>query len=186
MGQVSASQTARIVRLVARIKPELWDGIEPHGPLFAAAAAQVRSLDRRSDVALNPQPLPPRDLLRLAVLQTVKGVAESAIGAHQRGGDAGEILREVGDDWCPTRPHPKIPWPRNWPAPWPPGEPFPIDPQYATPAVQAAAGLAFQGYADGIAAEKLSAVFAELADRLFDAALRNADAAPRDAASDSA
>ncbi|MCX4958463.1 hypothetical protein [Streptomyces virginiae] len=173
---ISASQTARIVRLAARVRPEMWDAINPHGPVFAAGVAGVRSLDRSSEVALNPQPLPPREQLRMAVLQTVKGVAETAIGAHQGGRDAREILQAVGDDMCPTPPHPKIPWPKNWPGPWPPGEPFPIDlvdPQYATPAVQAVAGLAFQGYADGIADEKLSAVFGELADRLFGAALHN-------------
>ncbi|MER6450573.1 hypothetical protein DEJ51_21040 [Streptomyces venezuelae] len=174
---ISASQTARIVRLAARVRPEMWDAINPHGPVFAAGVAGVagvRSLDGGSAVALNPQPLPPREQLRIAVLQTVKGVAETAIGAHQGGRDAREILQAVGDDMCPTPPHVKIPWPKNWPGPWPPGEPFPIDlvgPQYVTPAVQAVAGLAFQGYADNIADGKLSAVFGELADRLFGAAL---------------
>ncbi len=183
MGSVSASQTTRLVRLAARIKPEIWDGIEPHGPVFAADVAEVRSLGPGSETDLNPQPLPPRDLLRLppllrlAVLRTVKGVAETAIGAHQTGRDARELLEAVVDDWCPTPPHPKIPWPRCWPGPWPPGEPEPITPGYATPAVQAVAGLAFQAYADGIADEKLSAVFAEAADRLFENALRHADSA---------
>ncbi|MCX4715644.1 hypothetical protein ACFWB2_40490 [Streptomyces virginiae] len=171
---VSASQTARIVRLAARVRPEMWDAINPHGPVFATAVAAVRSPERSSEVALNPQPLPPREQLRLAVLQTVKGVAETAIGAHQGGRDAREILQAVGEDWCPPPPHPKIPWPKYWPGPWPPGEPYPIDlvdPGYATAGVQAVAGLAFQGYADGIADEKLSTFFGELADRLFGAAL---------------
>ncbi|MGW7328779.1 hypothetical protein ACWGIU_09325 [Streptomyces sp. NPDC054840] len=50
-----------------------------------------------------------------------------------------------------------------------------VDPQYATPAVQAVAGPAFQGYADGISDEKPSTVFGELADRLFGAALAASD-----------
>ncbi|WP_051781691.1 MULTISPECIES: hypothetical protein [unclassified Streptomyces] len=175
---VNASQTARIVRLAARVRPEMWDAINPHGPVFATGVSAVRSLERSSEVALNPQPLPPREQLRLAVLQTVKGVAETAIGAYQGGRDPGEILRAVGEDWCPTPPHPKIPWPKNWPGPWPPGEPYPIDlvdPGYATAAVQAVAGLAFQGYADGIADQKLGDHFGELADRLFGAALASSD-----------
>ncbi|TJZ57414.1 hypothetical protein FCH28_08335 [Streptomyces piniterrae] len=171
----SAAHTARIMRMLARLHPELWDLFHPHGPVLTTGAAQIRSLDGGSEVALNPQPLPPRELLRFAIRRTTHGVAEATIGAHQSGRDIREIVQEIGDDWCPTPPHRTIPWPKRWPAPWPPGEPSPVDPELATPAVQAAAGLAFQGYADGIADEKLCAAFGELADRLFEAAFRNAD-----------
>ncbi|MEV0532457.1 hypothetical protein [Kitasatospora sp. NPDC050463] len=66
---------------------------------------------------------------------------------------------------------PAHPVARHWPFPWPPGEPYPIDPGYATPAVQAQAALAFQAYAGGVADEELGAAFGELAERLGQAAI---------------
>lgn len=173
----SASHGARMLRLLARLNPELWDLFPPHGPAAVTAAERTRPAGGASEAALNPQPLPPRDVLRLAVRQTVHSVAQAAIVAQRTGGDAREILREAGEDWCPTPPHRKIPWPKHWPAPWPPGDPAPVDPGFATPAVQAAAGLAFQAYADGVADTTLRTAFADLADRLCDAALYSAGSA---------
>ncbi|MEJ7715062.1 MAG: hypothetical protein WKF40_04880 [Thermoleophilaceae bacterium] len=56
-------------------------------------------------------------------------------------------------------------------APVAPGEPYPIDPELASPAVKATAEIEFQSYPSGIADERLSTAFAGLADRLLDAAL---------------
>lgn len=172
---VNASPTVRIVRLIARLHPEWWDVIDKHGPPYGAVAvADVRSTDRGLASALNPQPLPPRVAVQRALRQTVNGIAEAAMGAREAGRDYHEILQEAGDDLCPPPPHRKLPWPRRWPGPWPPGDPIPVDLDFITPAVQAEAGLAFQAYAEGIADEKLRASFGELADRLFDTAIRNA------------
>ncbi|QFR01104.1 hypothetical protein F9278_38480 [Streptomyces phaeolivaceus] len=169
------ARTSGLVRLITRLHPELHDLFDPHGPLLMSSVTRAAEAGDTVETALNPQPLPPRDALLLAVRQTVKGVAEAAIVADQIGRDAGETLHEVGDDLCPPPPHSKIPWPRRWPGPWPPGEPYPIDidPEFMTPAVQATAGLAFQAYADGVADPKLSAAFGELADRLCETALSN-------------
>ncbi|MFF2954642.1 hypothetical protein ACFVVU_25250 [Kitasatospora sp. NPDC057965] len=172
------SRSVTLVALVGRLNPAAWDGLIPHTfALGVAAGARpaARAEENGGDPAeLNPQPLPPvATALRLAVAGTVGAVANAAITARVSGGDARQILAEVGDDWCGT-PTGRIPWPRHWPLPWPPAGPLPIDPGYATPAVQAQAALAFQGYADGVAEEQLRSSFGELAERLADAALRTA------------
>ena len=133
----------------------------------------VRSVHRRGgEVFLNPQPLPPRELLRLETLAAARAVAGAVIAAQFAGRGAREVLQEVGDDWCPTRPG-VIPWPKHWPHPWPPGEPYPIAEEIdrMAQAVQAQAAVVFDAFAAGIADERLAASFAELADRLEEAAL---------------
>ncbi|WP_380281302.1 hypothetical protein [Kitasatospora purpeofusca] len=170
-------RSVSLVSLVGRLNPAALDGLIPHG--FALGAVAGVRLAARADggeaAGLNPQPIPPGAAeLRLAVAGTVSSVANAAITARVSGGDARQILAEVGDDWCGT-PHGRIPWPRHWPLPWPPAGPHPVDPGYAAPAVQAQAALAFQGYANGIGDEQLRTAFGELAERLADAALRSAD-----------
>src|SRR5215212_1986011 len=165
-----ASQAVQLLRLLARLHPELWEIIHPHLPLIDGGA-RSRPAERFAEVALNPQPLPPRVELRVAVQRTARAVADATIAAHLAGRDAGEVLQQVGDDWCPNPPGPKIPWPRHWPHPWPSGEPYPIEPEFVIPALQAEAGLVFQSYALDIADERLSVAFGHLADRLIDAAL---------------
>ncbi|MFB7471737.1 hypothetical protein [Kitasatospora sp. NPDC056184] len=170
-------RSVTLVSLVGRLNPAAWDGLIPHEVAHGAALGSrlaARADDDGDAAGLNPQPLPPvAAALRLSVARTVGAVANAAITARVSGGDARQILAEVGDDWCGT-PHGRVPWPRHWPLPWPPTGPLPIDPGYATPAVQAQAALAFQGYANGIADEQLQSALGELAERLADAALRNA------------
>lgn len=170
----SASHATQLLRLLARLHPELWEILHPHVPVLAGQV-RGRVSERFTDVELNPQPLPPVAELSLAVQYTARAIAEATIAAQMAGRDAGEILQEVGDDWCPTPPDRKIPWPRHWPHPWPPGEPYPIDPELVSPAVKAEAAIVFQSYASGIADERLSTAFAEVADRLVDAALERPD-----------
>ncbi|MFJ9952154.1 hypothetical protein [Kitasatospora sp. NPDC091207] len=169
------SQAATLLQLLGRLHPEALDGIRPHLPVLGATRHLHLAGHGSGPAGLNPQPLPPGAAeLRLAVAGTVGAVANAAIIARLSGGDPGIVLTEVGDDWCPTPPGGRIPWPRHWPLPWPPGEPYPIDPGYATPAVQAQAALAFQAYASGVADEELGAAFGALAERLGQAALANA------------
>ncbi|MFE2104502.1 hypothetical protein ACFXAF_01310 [Kitasatospora sp. NPDC059463] len=169
-------RSVTLVALVGRLNPAALDGLIPHeaghGVLDGLLAARAEGGGEAA--GLNPQPLPPvAAALRLSVARTVTAVANAAITARVSGGDARKVLAEVGDDWCGT-PHGRIPWPRHWPLPWPPTGPLPIDAGYATPAVQAQAALAFQGYANGVSDEQLQEVFGELAERLADAALQNA------------
>ncbi|MEV8097210.1 hypothetical protein [Kitasatospora sp. NPDC085879] len=153
--------TARLLRLMARTDPRIWEILFPHLPLTAEGRA----------VALNPQPLPPVELLGAAARRTAVGVAEAAVAAHIAGRDPREVLQDADGDWCPQPPYLTIPWPKKWPLPWPPGEPYPIDPEWAAPAVQATAGMVLQSYAEGILDKELSAAFGASAEKLLGAAL---------------
>jgi hypothetical protein len=157
------------VRLLARLDPRLEDALHPHLPLVRdAIGSGVRFGD---EVALNPQPLPPREILRLSTVQTARSAAEAAIAARLAGRDPGEVLDQVAEDWCGT-PHGRIPWPRHWPHPWPPGDPSPFTEEIDSVAqsTQAHAALVFGTYAAGTADEELAARFRRLADRLEEAA----------------
>jgi hypothetical protein len=161
---------SNLLRLLAQLDPRLWELVHPNVPaLHEAVYAGVR---RGDEVALNPQPLPPRELLRLETVAAARAVAGAVIAAQYAGRDPREVLQEVGEDWCPTRPG-VIPWPRHWPHPWPPGEPYPItgDIDRMAQAVQAQAAVVFAAFATGTADERLAESFGELADRLEEAAL---------------
>jgi hypothetical protein len=118
---------ANIVRLLAvlgKINPAVWDAIIPHGPVGPHGSA-VRRFSPGAEVALNPQPLPPHELL-VASAAVAHDIAFAAVSAEAAGSDAASrIVARAVDDWCGTRPpHIPIPWPRPWPFPWPP-EPDP-------------------------------------------------------------
>ncbi|MFF8848037.1 hypothetical protein ACF08N_35960 [Streptomyces sp. NPDC015127] len=163
---MSASQTARILELIAHLDPRLWEILHPHQSVLAAQV--VRSADSVPEMRLNPQPLPPRDLLRLAIHSTANAVAVTAIAVQAAGQNVQEVLQEVGDDWC-TPVDGQLPWPRRWPSP-PLDQLHPIDHDTLVAAVQAQAALAFQSYANGVADKQLSTGFAALADRMFKSA----------------
>ena len=164
------ARSMRVLAVLARLDPRLWELVHPNVPVLQTGLRGNRRPGE--EVFLNPQPLPPRERLLLETVSAARAVAEAVIAAQFAGRDAREILQEVGDDWCPTRPG-VIPWPRHWPHPWPPGEPYPIAEEIDQVAqgAQAAAGLVFESYAAGIQDERLAPSFAELADRLEDAAL---------------
>jgi hypothetical protein len=155
------------LRVLARLHPNVWEWIDPHLPIISVG----RSFDR---VELNPQPLPPLERLASRVQGATRAIADVVIGASYVGADVDGMLREIGDELCPRPPGPPIPWPRRWPTPWPPGEPYPIDLELITAAVQAEAAVVFGSYAADIEDEALSGAFAELADRLFDASVYDA------------
>lgn len=92
---------------ISRINPAVWDAIFPHGPLYR---------DRYGAVALNPQPLPPKEIgerLQLEAGLMARALVGLAVEADVRGDDPVRMVRELIDDWCGT------PWPRKWPFPWP-------------------------------------------------------------------
>ncbi len=163
-----AGDSMRLLRMLANLHPELWEIIHPHEPALAAAIGRRRPGD---EVALNPQPLPPKEIAA-AVMSTVAAVVNASIVAQYLDRDPAGVLADVGDDWCPTRPQPKIPWPRRFPTPWPPGpDPDPREIEILTAAVQAQAALAFQACADTVADERLAAGFADLSERLATASI---------------
>ena len=164
------ARSTSVLRLLARLDPRLWELVHPNVPaLHDAVYAAFR---RGDEVSLNPQPLPPRELLRLETVAAARAVATAVIAAQFAGRDPRELLREVGDDWCGTGVG-VIPWPRHWPHPWPPGDPYPITGEIdrMAQAVQAQASAVFGSYAASIADERLAESFGELADRLEEAAL---------------
>jgi hypothetical protein len=156
-------------RVLAYLDDRLWEPLHPHLPLFREAVTRRGELGER--VTLNPQPLPPREVLRLATVQTARAVADAAIAARFAGRDPGEVLDQISEDWCATPPG-RIPWPRQWPHPWPPDEPYPIVEEIDRVAqgAQAQAALVFWAYAAGIEDEELSAAFNRVGARLEEAA----------------
>lgn len=119
---------ANLVRLLAvlgRINPRIWDAIIPHGPVLASSAFRAES--KASAVELNPQPIPPGHELLLASAAVAQNIAFAAVAAEAAGTEGGSrIVMRAVDDWCGTRPpHIPIPWPGPWPFPWSEPEPHP-------------------------------------------------------------
>jgi hypothetical protein len=106
------TNVVRLLAVLGRINPAVWDAIIPHGPVGPAAR-----------VALNPQPLPPKEAMLRASAEVAHDIASAAVFAAAAGGEPGRLVSEVIDDWCGTRPRP-FPWPHPFPFPWPP-EPEP-------------------------------------------------------------
>lgn len=130
-----------IARLIMRRNPAAADAFIPHGPPTIRLGSQVASFgapwrmgasDMLELVALNPQPLPPRELYATAVttalIDSVMGYAQlSATFGPAAAKDAERLAIEAiadFDDICPR-------WPR-WPhfpkfPKWPPPPPPPYD-----------------------------------------------------------
>jgi hypothetical protein len=162
---------ANIVRLLAvlgRINPAVWDAIIPHGPLVARGSA-VRSFSRGAEVALNPQPLPPEELFLRASAAVAHDIAFAAVSAQAAGSDAaGRIVGEAIDDWCGTRPRP-FPWPHPWPFPWPP-EPEPR-PDWDVAASRVVGALSLASVASRLQDGPARDALAKGAEQLLDAGL---------------
>ncbi|WP_019891138.1 hypothetical protein [Streptomyces purpureus] len=178
----AAAQSTRLLELLAGLDPRIWDILNPRQPVLVAgavASARMRSDGREGggEAELNPQPLPPAEALRLAVLGTANAVAEATIAASLSGAEPHAILREVGDDICPTPPH--FPWPRRWPVPPPLHARYAADGATVAPSIQALYALVFQGYADRTTDDGLAKAFGQLADRILDEALKATDGAIR-------
>jgi hypothetical protein len=99
----------RLLAIIGKRLPAIYDVI-PHGP-------QGR-VSRLSEVALNPQPLPPHELGAAIAAEFV----HAAWLADRFGLDLGRAFDDL-DDWCPTRPK-KLKLPPWWP-PFPEPEPHP-------------------------------------------------------------
>lgn len=92
----------RLLAIIGRRLPAIYDVI-PRGP-------QGRFLQNRfSEVALNPQPLPPQELGAAIAAEFI----HAAWLADRFGLDQGIAFNDL-DDWCPTRPK-KLKLPPWWP-----------------------------------------------------------------------
>jgi hypothetical protein len=121
----------RLLAILGRRLPAIYDVI-PRGPL-----------SRFSEVALNPQPLPPHELGAAIAAEFVN----TAWHADRFGVDLEPAFDEL-DDWCPTRPKwPKLP-PWWWLIPVPEPDPHPnwfIDFHLGFAARVAAVSVVFEG-----------------------------------------
>ena len=152
-----------LLAIIATIHPEIWDAIIPHGP---------RAIDRLDRVALNPQPLPPREALLAGAAEMAHEVVRLAVASEAQGNSSAAFVSEIIEDWCGT------PWPRKWPWPWPgprPGteaegpSPDPWDIQTA----RVIGAVIFASVAARLSSSDLRTAFAEGADRLAEAAITN-------------
>ena len=89
----------RLLAVLGRINPAVWDAVFPHGPVGPAGR-----------VALNPQPLPPKEAMLRASADVAHDIASAAVFAEAAGGEPGRLVSQVIDDWCGTKPRP-FPWP---------------------------------------------------------------------------
>ncbi len=96
----------RLLAIIGRRLPAIFDVI-PRGPQ-----------GRISEVALNPQPLPPHELGAAIASEFVRTVWL----ANRFGADLGVAFEDL-DDWCPTRPK-RLKLPPWWP-PIPEPDPHP-------------------------------------------------------------
>ena len=149
-------KAAAFLTVLGRIPPEAWDAIVPHGPRIS-----IRNL--ADLVALNPQPLPPRESYLVAAAEMAHSVAGLAVEADVQG-EQSRFVSEFIDDWCGT------PWPKKWPSPWPgPKEgPFP-EPWIETGRVIGA--IVFASVGSRLGEGELSTALLEGAERLAEASL---------------
>jgi hypothetical protein len=115
----------RLTAVLARIPPEAWDAIIPHGPVIRRMGAARRFGPILSE--LNPQPLPPKARFLVASAAVAQELASAAVAAEAAGSDVSSVVARAVDEWCGTpRGRFPVPWPRPFPFPWPPDpEPHP-------------------------------------------------------------
>ena len=156
----------RLLAALGKLPPSAWDAIFPHGPI-GRYAGHVAS--RAEQVELNPQPLPPKEVVFEAAA-VARDVAYAAIAAEAAGADgvSRRIVSSAVDDWCGTGPHP-FPWPKGWPFPWPPnGDP---EPDWDVSAVQVVGALSLASVASRLADGETRKALSEGAERLLEAGL---------------
>jgi hypothetical protein len=108
---------ARLLTVLGRVNPAIWDVIVPMGPRYFESFSAA---SRRSQVELNPQPIPPGRRLQFASARVAHQIADAAVAAEAAGvGEGAErLVSRAVDDWCGTPPpHIPIPWPGPWPGP---------------------------------------------------------------------
>jgi hypothetical protein len=157
----------RLMTVMGRINPAIWDVIVPMGPRYFES---VSELSPGSLVELNPQPIPPGHQLQVAAARAAHEIGLAAIAAEAGGMDdaAARIISEAVDDWCGTPPgHIPIPWPHHWPVPSPDPDPHPWD----VASVRTVAALSLASLASRIGEGEAREALSRGAEQLLDAAL---------------
>lgn len=155
------SQMVKVLAIVGRLRPEVYDVFPPQ---FAAEGRWGEA------VALNPQPLPPRDSLVRGAISMSRRVAQLAIEADVRGEDSSSWVSQLVDEWCGT------PWPRKWPRPGsgpiPDGGPQPEP--WTINEARIAGAVVFALTASRLGEGDLQRALTEGSERLAEAAAREA------------
>ena len=151
------SPVVKALALVARTNKAVFDVFPPQ---FRGA------LDRVESVALNPQPLPPRDPLVTGAVSMSHRLVELAVEANVRGEEPAPWLAQVIEEWCGT------PWPRRWPWPGPGPHPEdgPVPDPWAVNEARVAGAAVFASMASRLGDGDLREALARSAERLVDAA----------------
>ena len=160
------AKATQLLSVLARINPAIFDYIFPHGPVQGHTFAS-----RISEVALNPQPLPPEPppekLQRVSAL-VAHNIAFAAIAAEAAGQEGGaRMINSAIDDWCGNG-RPPIPIP--WPGPWPFAFALDAVPKELDVAASRLVGaLSFAAVAQRMGKGKVRDALSEGADKLLDA-----------------
>lgn len=94
----------KVLAKLGAIPPQAWDAVIPHGPVGHLWGG-VTYVHFGDEAGLNPQPLPPRNVLTGArILEAI------VLGRVAAGATADAFLMDI-DDWCGTG------WPKRWPLP---------------------------------------------------------------------
>jgi hypothetical protein len=154
----------QLLSVLARLDPAIFDAIFPHGP-----AQSYMFVSRISEVALNPQPLPPGELQRVSAL-VAQQIAFAAIALEAAGHDGGvRMIDSAIDDWCGNG-RPPIPIP--WPGPWPFAFALDAVPKELDVATSRLVGaLSFAAIASRMGAGEVREALVAGADRLMEASL---------------
>ena len=104
---MNARKTSMFLYFVAKIRPEAWDAIIPHGPKVSLASREYMIA-----IALKGFS---SELGKRAGTQKLASIQKTLVNfaGEQLAADYGD------DDWCGT------PWPRKFPLPFPEPDPFP-------------------------------------------------------------
>ena len=160
---------ASVLTILSTFPPEAWDAIVPRyrGARLGARpelADRFDMSDRFGHVALNPQPLPPRERFLLAAADLGHEIGRLAVETDLTQGSGSGLLRELVDDWCLTG------WPRRWPFPWPGPGPRPDEVDLVGGRLAGALVLASLG--ERMAGTDLGTAFTETSEKLAEVALR--------------
>ncbi len=154
----------RLVELLAsigRLPPQAWDAIIPQW---------IGSHSHLSEVALNPQPLPPAEAFVVAAARMAHDVARLSIEAQVAGGTSPKFASALIDDWCGTY------WPRYWPWPWPGPRPDegPLPDPWLINQGRIVGSIVFASYGVRLGKGEMADVFLAGAERLAETAMDNA------------
>jgi hypothetical protein len=158
----------RLLTVIGRINPAIWDVIVPMGPRYFES---VSDFSPGSAVELNPQPIPPGHELQFAAARAAHEIGLAAIAAEAAGSEEGaaRIISEAVDDWCGT-PGGRIPipWPRHWPVP---PSPDPDPHPWEVASIRTIAALSLASLASRITEGEAREALAHGAEQLLEVAL---------------